>query len=227
MDLSAFATYIPLGVLGLVRWASWLIRRVPASLYRPARTGHFEPLTIVVPVYQEDPARLPPGARVLAGQRRPRGHLRDRRDGHGLPAHRQGVPGAGHPHRRARQARRPAPGLGGGPDAAGRPGRLRHHLGRGRGRAGLRAVRRPPGRRGRHQAERGRPAHRLGAPQRHVPGLPLLRRDRLPDGGRPGRVLPLGPDGRLPPVAAAAPLGAVHERDASSASPACPATTSG
>jgi cellulose synthase/poly-beta-1,6-N-acetylglucosamine synthase-like glycosyltransferase len=54
MDLSSFAAYIPLGVLGLVRWASWLIRRVPASLYRPARTGHFEPLTIVVPVYQED-----------------------------------------------------------------------------------------------------------------------------------------------------------------------------
>ena len=54
MDLSAFAAYIPLGLLGLVRWASWLIRRVPASLYRPARIGHFEPLTIVVPVYQED-----------------------------------------------------------------------------------------------------------------------------------------------------------------------------
>jgi parallel beta-helix repeat protein len=54
MDLSSFAAYIPLGVLGLVRWASWLVRRVPASLYRPARTGHFEPLTIVVPVYQED-----------------------------------------------------------------------------------------------------------------------------------------------------------------------------
>jgi cellulose synthase/poly-beta-1,6-N-acetylglucosamine synthase-like glycosyltransferase len=56
MDLSTFAAYIPLGLLGLVRWASWLIRRVPASLYRPARTGHFEPLTIVVPVYQEDQA---------------------------------------------------------------------------------------------------------------------------------------------------------------------------
>src|SRR5215213_3515011 len=54
MDLSAFAAYVPLGLLGQVRWLSWLIRRVPASLYRPARTGHFEPLTIVVPVYQED-----------------------------------------------------------------------------------------------------------------------------------------------------------------------------
>jgi len=32
MDVSSFAAYIPLGVLGLVRWASWLIRRVAASL---------------------------------------------------------------------------------------------------------------------------------------------------------------------------------------------------
>jgi cellulose synthase/poly-beta-1,6-N-acetylglucosamine synthase-like glycosyltransferase len=55
MDLSTLAAYIPLGLLGLVRWASWLIRRIPAALYRPARTGHFEPLTIVVPVYQENP----------------------------------------------------------------------------------------------------------------------------------------------------------------------------
>jgi cellulose synthase/poly-beta-1,6-N-acetylglucosamine synthase-like glycosyltransferase len=55
MDLSAVVAYIPLGVLGLVRWASWLVRRVPASLYRPFRTGHYEPLTVVVPVYQEDP----------------------------------------------------------------------------------------------------------------------------------------------------------------------------
>jgi cellulose synthase/poly-beta-1,6-N-acetylglucosamine synthase-like glycosyltransferase len=54
MDFSSLSVYVPLGLLGLVRWASWLIRRVPASLYRPARTGHFEPLTIVVPVYQED-----------------------------------------------------------------------------------------------------------------------------------------------------------------------------
>jgi hyaluronan synthase len=54
VDLSSLAVYIPLGVLGLVRWASWLVRRVPASLYQSARTGHFEPLTVVVPVYQED-----------------------------------------------------------------------------------------------------------------------------------------------------------------------------
>src|SRR5919201_6846698 len=52
-DLS---TYIPLGVIGFVRWASWLVRRVPAALYRPVVTGHRAPLSVVVPVYQEDPA---------------------------------------------------------------------------------------------------------------------------------------------------------------------------
>jgi cellulose synthase/poly-beta-1,6-N-acetylglucosamine synthase-like glycosyltransferase len=46
---------LPLGVLGLVRWVSWLIRRIPASLYRPVRNNHYEPVSVVVPVYQEDP----------------------------------------------------------------------------------------------------------------------------------------------------------------------------
>jgi cellulose synthase/poly-beta-1,6-N-acetylglucosamine synthase-like glycosyltransferase len=50
-----WSAYIPLGAIGFARWASWLVRRVPAALYRPVVTGHREPLTVVVPVYQEDP----------------------------------------------------------------------------------------------------------------------------------------------------------------------------
>jgi len=46
---------VPIGILGLVRWVSWLVRRIPAALYRPMSTGHRESLAIVVPVYQEDP----------------------------------------------------------------------------------------------------------------------------------------------------------------------------
>ncbi|HVF14958.1 MAG TPA: glycosyltransferase, partial [Acidimicrobiales bacterium] len=46
---------IPIGILGLVRWLSWLVRRIPAALYRPISTGHRETLSLVVPVYQEDP----------------------------------------------------------------------------------------------------------------------------------------------------------------------------
>jgi cellulose synthase/poly-beta-1,6-N-acetylglucosamine synthase-like glycosyltransferase len=45
----------PLGVLGLFRWACWLVRRVPAVLYRPAMDEHRMSMSLVVPVYQEDP----------------------------------------------------------------------------------------------------------------------------------------------------------------------------
>ena len=45
----------PLGVLGLVRWSFWLVRRIPAVLYRPVVNDHRLPMTLVVPVYQEDP----------------------------------------------------------------------------------------------------------------------------------------------------------------------------
>jgi Glycosyltransferases, probably involved in cell wall biogenesis len=47
--------FLPLGLLGMVRWVSWLVRRVPASLYRPVHNSHREPVSVVVPVYQEDP----------------------------------------------------------------------------------------------------------------------------------------------------------------------------
>lgn len=49
------AFYIPIGLIGLIRWVSWFIRRVPAALYRPYFSSHREPITIVTPVYQEDP----------------------------------------------------------------------------------------------------------------------------------------------------------------------------
>ena len=45
----------PLGVLGLVRWSCWLVRRVPAVLYRPVVNEFRVPVSVVVPVYQEDP----------------------------------------------------------------------------------------------------------------------------------------------------------------------------
>jgi cellulose synthase/poly-beta-1,6-N-acetylglucosamine synthase-like glycosyltransferase len=45
----------PLGVLGLIRWTAWLVRRIPAVLYRPVEGAHRLSMAIVVPVYQEDP----------------------------------------------------------------------------------------------------------------------------------------------------------------------------
>jgi cellulose synthase/poly-beta-1,6-N-acetylglucosamine synthase-like glycosyltransferase len=48
----------PLGVLGLIRWGAWLIRRIPAVMYKPIAGEHRASLAIVVPVYQEDPEIL-------------------------------------------------------------------------------------------------------------------------------------------------------------------------
>lgn len=45
----------PLGILGLVRWSLWLVRRIPAVLYAPVGGNHTLSMSIVVPVYQEDP----------------------------------------------------------------------------------------------------------------------------------------------------------------------------
>lgn len=55
LDFRYYLVYLPLGVLGLVRWTCWLIRRAPAALYRSVRNDFRLPLSIVVPVYQEDP----------------------------------------------------------------------------------------------------------------------------------------------------------------------------
>src|ERR671937_2804409 len=54
-SLLSLSVYLPLGLLGLVRWCCWLIRRVPATLYRPYSSEHREAITVVAPVYCEDP----------------------------------------------------------------------------------------------------------------------------------------------------------------------------
>ena len=47
--------YIPLGILGFIRWLSWVIRQLPATFYKPVVNDHYEPMAVVTPVYQEDP----------------------------------------------------------------------------------------------------------------------------------------------------------------------------
>lgn len=49
------ALLIPLGIIGFIRWLSWLIRRVPAALYQAYESDNDEAVSIVTPVYQEDP----------------------------------------------------------------------------------------------------------------------------------------------------------------------------
>ncbi len=46
---------VPLGLLGVVRWLSWAFRRIPAVLYQPYESDYRAPLSIVVPVYKEEP----------------------------------------------------------------------------------------------------------------------------------------------------------------------------
>lgn len=53
--LRYYLVFIPLGVIGLVRWCFWLVRRIPAALYRPAGGDYSLSMSVVVPVYQEDP----------------------------------------------------------------------------------------------------------------------------------------------------------------------------
>ena len=57
MNLPAYYYLLgtPLGVLGLIRWATWLVRRIPAVLYKPIVNNYRLPMSIVVPTYQEDP----------------------------------------------------------------------------------------------------------------------------------------------------------------------------
>jgi cellulose synthase/poly-beta-1,6-N-acetylglucosamine synthase-like glycosyltransferase len=45
----------PLGILGLIRWSFWLVRRIPAVLYKPVINDFRLSMSIVVPTYQEDP----------------------------------------------------------------------------------------------------------------------------------------------------------------------------
>ena len=53
--LSTTALLIPIGALGVFRWAMWLAKRIPALFYRPIVNDYTATATIVTPVYNEDP----------------------------------------------------------------------------------------------------------------------------------------------------------------------------
>jgi hyaluronan synthase len=39
--------FLPIGLLGIVRWLVWIIRRVPAALYRPVVNDFRLPISVV------------------------------------------------------------------------------------------------------------------------------------------------------------------------------------
>jgi cellulose synthase/poly-beta-1,6-N-acetylglucosamine synthase-like glycosyltransferase len=53
--LTSTALLIPIGLVGIIRWAMWLAKRVPALFYRPIQNTYDTTATIVTPVYNEDP----------------------------------------------------------------------------------------------------------------------------------------------------------------------------
>jgi hyaluronan synthase len=55
-ELFGLAVVLPIGVIGLFRWGSWLIRKTIGSFYKAEPVGEYDCLvSIITPVYQEDP----------------------------------------------------------------------------------------------------------------------------------------------------------------------------
>ncbi len=53
--LDRYPLLFPLGIVGIWRWAVWTGKEVIGSHYRPAKKGYLAKVTIVTPVYNEDP----------------------------------------------------------------------------------------------------------------------------------------------------------------------------
>ena len=203
----------PLGVLGLFRWGCWLVRRIPAVLYKPVVNDFRTSISIAVPVYQEDPIIFETAIQSwLANNVEEVILVIDQSDKvcqeiasrYPVTVVITDVPGK-------RDAL--VKGWNAALDRAGRAGRLRHHLGAGRGGRGVQAVRGPPHGRRRHAAERVRQHGPAVPADRHVPRPPLLRRERQPELPRQGRLLPLRTHRGVPPLGADGDPGRVHERD--------------
>src|SRR6478735_6635047 len=69
MLTSSWGSWIPVGVVGLTSWLVWLIRRTLSHRYRPTYNEHRETVSVVVPVYREDPDVLERCLRTWISQR--------------------------------------------------------------------------------------------------------------------------------------------------------------
>jgi hyaluronan synthase len=50
-----FWLYFPLGIIGFWRWGVWLFKKICASFYKPDLRDYLTTLSIITPVYNEDP----------------------------------------------------------------------------------------------------------------------------------------------------------------------------
>ena len=55
MLTSSWISWVPIGIVGLTSWLVWLVRRTLSHRYRPTLNDHRETVSVVVPVYREDP----------------------------------------------------------------------------------------------------------------------------------------------------------------------------
>ena len=63
--------YFPLGMIGFYRWSVWGFKRICAQRYEPIQIGvptYYSSLSIVTPVYNEDPALFKKDFRIVGGK---------------------------------------------------------------------------------------------------------------------------------------------------------------
>lgn len=44
---------VPIGLIGLYRWSSWIIRYMIARRYKPIENNYTEPVSVIVPIFNE------------------------------------------------------------------------------------------------------------------------------------------------------------------------------
>jgi cellulose synthase/poly-beta-1,6-N-acetylglucosamine synthase-like glycosyltransferase len=50
-----FGLWLPFGMLGVIAWTVWCVRRALTALYAPTANAHHEPVSVVAPAFREDP----------------------------------------------------------------------------------------------------------------------------------------------------------------------------
>lgn len=60
---SLFGFWMPFGILGLISWSVWFLRRFLTSLYSPCNTDYWSETSVVAPVFREDLKVLEPAIR--------------------------------------------------------------------------------------------------------------------------------------------------------------------
>jgi hyaluronan synthase len=56
--LSNLGFFIPLGIVGVLRWGSWMFRRLVGIAYKPVSGSYKGTVSVITPVYKEDPVLL-------------------------------------------------------------------------------------------------------------------------------------------------------------------------